>query len=77
VQVEVSAVRVLFELLGFLLSELSALSFQQDQNRFHARLASDLFPVHLVSWPDRFAGFRLQLGRVGNHNLGDDYATQG
>jgi hypothetical protein len=73
-QVEVSAVRVLFELLGFLLRKLSAIS------RPLHHLHSD-HPVHPLMWivcPDSSLRFRLQLGAsLGNHNLGEDHATQG
>jgi len=60
VQIEVAAVRVLFELLGFLLKEaiggqLSAFSQRKITGSF-------IFPLHnlLGSLPDRSALFRLQ-----------------
>jgi hypothetical protein len=63
-QVEVSAVRVLFELLGLLLGKLSAiggqLSVRSIQNERSFRRLWPLWPGR----PDRSARFRLQWGEL-------------
>jgi hypothetical protein len=63
-QVEVSAVRVLFELLGFLLE--TAISFRLHQNRFHLGLLFSTgwlrrLPVLTGLWGSVYNGARFEI----------------